>query len=159
MPTQQRPSTSLSRQRTSFTQFANQLFINWFSRFSFYLLVISFGLHGRLIHCFGIAWWWLPLMHCFINLIRYLGYYIIYHIIVIGGKLLETVQVYFAAGQFFLSQTEFQITVNNLIYFFSSILIRNLFHTSSVLFTFRNVEIKMSLILIQALFKVRIAFR
>ncbi|CAL6108819.1 Hypothetical_protein [Hexamita inflata] len=44
---------------------------NWFSRLSFFLLVISFGLHGRLFRCIGIAWWWLPLMHCFINLIRY----------------------------------------------------------------------------------------
>ncbi|CAL5992844.1 Hypothetical_protein [Hexamita inflata] len=30
------------------------------------------GLHVRLIRCIGIACWWLPLTHCFINLIRFL---------------------------------------------------------------------------------------
>ncbi|CAL6059136.1 Hypothetical_protein [Hexamita inflata] len=48
--------SSRSRQRTSFTQFANFISRNWFSRLSFSLLVISFGLHGRLFRCIGIAW-------------------------------------------------------------------------------------------------------
>ena len=72
---------SRSRQRTSFTWFANLISRNWFSRLSFSLLVISFGLHGRLFRCIGIAWWWLPLMHCFINLIRYLGSFLVYLIL------------------------------------------------------------------------------
>ncbi|CAL6063126.1 Hypothetical_protein [Hexamita inflata] len=34
-----------------------------------------------LFRCIGIAWWWLPLMHCFINLIRYLGSFLVYLIL------------------------------------------------------------------------------
>ncbi|CAL6074359.1 Hypothetical_protein [Hexamita inflata] len=48
------------------------------SRFSVSLCVISFGLHERLFRCIGIAWWWLPLMHRFINLIRFLGSVLVY---------------------------------------------------------------------------------
>ncbi|CAL6072542.1 Hypothetical_protein [Hexamita inflata] len=60
---------SLCRQRTSFTCFANLISRNWFSRLSFSLLVISFGLHGRLFRYIGIG---------FINLIRYLGSFLVF---------------------------------------------------------------------------------
>ncbi|CAL6024024.1 Hypothetical_protein [Hexamita inflata] len=78
MPTQQRSNRALTE--SSADQFYLIRQLN-FQKLSFSLFVISLGLHGRLFRCIGIAWWWLPLMHCFINLIRYLGSFLVYLIL------------------------------------------------------------------------------
>ncbi|CAL6116182.1 Hypothetical_protein [Hexamita inflata] len=61
-------------------------------------LVISFGLHERLFRCIGIAWWWLPLMHWFINLIRFLCSVLVYLFLQI------LISEYIAGGRLAISQ-------------------------------------------------------
>ncbi|CAL6034949.1 Hypothetical_protein [Hexamita inflata] len=79
MPTQQRPSRALTESLADQFHMIRQLnFKKLVLASRFFLLVISFSLHGRLIRCIGIAWWWLPLMHWFINLIRFLGSMLVY---------------------------------------------------------------------------------
>ncbi|CAL6008622.1 Hypothetical_protein [Hexamita inflata] len=82
MPTQQRPNRALTESSADQFYLIRQLNFQKLvlaSQFLFarYFLRLAREVVPLYWHCL----WWLPLMHCFINLIRYLGSFLVYLIL------------------------------------------------------------------------------